>query len=377
MTLVLVMGTADWNQAIATNQHYAVREIAREHEVIFVESTGLRTPEFRLRDLRRIAARLLKVLSNRRTSGYSRPIPSGVQVVSPLVIPWHKTSVRKLNRWLIRRAVSAWLDYPDEKVLWTYTPVTYGLETEAPTLYHCVDLLHEQSGIDPTVVFAGEAALAASGARVAASSRAVETHVKQIGFSDVTYWPNVADVEVFNTSPESGRSVRAVFAGNLTASKVDFDLLIALAKAGVDVAVAGPLAEGGGSTRSDLDRLLNSGVRYHGQLSLTELADLLGTSSIGLIPYRLNRYTAGVNPLKTFEYLAAGLAVVSTAIAAVEQDGVDVFVEQGGDFVERVKLLSKQPDDQDVRRRRATAANHGWLQRGESMRDLLGRMVEK
>jgi teichuronic acid biosynthesis glycosyltransferase TuaH len=47
---VLVLGTAEWNSPIATNQHYVVRELARAHDVRFVESMGLRRPRLDGRD---------------------------------------------------------------------------------------------------------------------------------------------------------------------------------------------------------------------------------------------------------------------------------------------------------------------------------------
>ena len=54
VTHVLVLGTAEWDQAIATNQHYAVRELSEHHDVTYVESMGLRRIEFTWRDARRI-----------------------------------------------------------------------------------------------------------------------------------------------------------------------------------------------------------------------------------------------------------------------------------------------------------------------------------
>lgn len=377
-TSVLVLGTADWNQPIATNQHYAVRELARDFDVTFVESTGLRRPELSRRDLVRMTRRLRGVFSagENRHSEERRAIPTGARVLSPVVVPWHRAPISWVNRLLIKRLVRGWADQPT-RVLWTYTPVTFGLETLAPTVYHCVDLLGAQEKISASVVDNGEKRLARAGAVAGASSSVVAQHLRELGFARVESWPNVADLEVFAEKPgDAARRPSAVFAGNLTESKVDFDLLVALVRSGIELHLAGPVSEGGGDAHRRLLQLENEGAKYHGMLGLEALAALFKTSTVGLIPYVLNEYTRGVNPLKTFEYLAAGLAVVSTPVPAVEGDGRDVLVElDTSRFISSVKRLVGTHAEEDLQRRARKASSHGWLDRGAQMRALVSRVA--
>lgn len=380
---VLVLGTADWNQPIATNQHYLTRELCADSSlsVTFVESLALRQPTLSARDLRRIATRLGKVIGRRQPrEGASRPVPNRLKVTSPLVLPFHRGLPARINAKLLRSHVERWLSWDGPRILWCYTPTSYGLEQDADAvIYHCVDLLADVPGIDPTVVRVNERRLAESGARAVASSQVVRSHLEEQGFHDVQLWENVADTSVFSresASAESRSSARIMFAGNLSPLKVDYGLLSRLSEAGLDVCVAGPRAEGGGQDQEHFDRLLRSGVSYLGMLSLDELARELGRSTVGLIPYVLNPYTRGVSPLKTYEYLAAGLAVVSTDLPGVHEDREDVFVERSVDeFVERVQALATAPEESDVARRAAKAAAHSWDTRGAEARRLARELI--
>ena len=100
---------------------------------------------------------------------------------------------------------------------------------------------------------------------------------------------------------------------------------------------------------------------------------------VGLIPYRLNAYTQGVNPLKTFEYLAAGLSVVSTRIPAVEEIEGHVFVPSApAAFVARVtsELNSKSQSTSAKSERIALAKQRSWTRRGDEARSLLSSLEQ-
>lgn len=377
MAEILVLGTSDWNQPIATNQHYAVRELSKAHGVTFVESMGLRRPQLRARDLRRIISRIRR--TRRLTT--TRQVPSNVRIVSALVVPFHRGPARLLNRVLLRYQVRHWSQRSEARLLWCYSPVTYGLEKIATrTIYHCVDLLGEVPGIDQTVVRRGERLLAAHSAVAAGSSPQVVQHLRTVGFRTVHDWPNVADVEVFDARGRNTvRHPSAVFAGNLTPTKVDFDLIESLLKAGVTVHLAGPIAEGGGTAEEQVSRCVQLGAVFHGHLSPAELAALFSECTVGLIPYADNKYTQGVSPLKTFEYLAAGLAVVSTGVPSVVPVPGSVFVERRENFAGRVYSTTELgiPGSALVEHRADLASRSGWDSRGGAMRTLVTALLNR
>ena len=383
--LVLVLGTADWNQPIATNQHYVVRELCRDGfaRVVFVESMALRRPQLAFRDMKRVLARVRAAVRRRKpTASEWRPQPEGLSVRSPLVLPIHTGIAARINRRILASMVADWAAYRGPKILWAYTPVTYGLENHADqVVYHCVDLLGTVPGIRSSVIDRSERHLADVGATAAATSQVVREHLEQVGFHSVHLWENVADTEVITAAdPMSAvrKPGRVIFAGNLAPNKVDFRLLERLADLGLEVCVAGPRAEGGGSDSDEFASMISHGVRYLGMLTLEELARELVQSTVGVVPYVLNEYTKGVSPLKTYEYLAAGLSVVATAIPGVRTETDHIWVESGtSDFVERVLSLATPPSQATIESRVRIADKHSWAGRGGQIRVVIDVAVSR
>lgn len=367
---VLVLGTADWDQPIATNQHYVVRELCEEFDVIYVESMGLRRPRVSRDDIRRIQKRVLP--STTPTTANRREVPNGLQIISPKVIPLHRGLAIRINRTLIRQQLRGWLRSTHPKVLWSYTPVTYGLENEAhDSVYHCVDLLREVAGIDSRVVDTNERRLVMSGIQAIGSSEKVVSHLTDVGFEGVLYWPNVADVSVFESKNNSARD-GALFAGNLTTQKIDFSLLQNLIESGVELHLAGPIADSNAESRVGL--LVDKGAQYHGTLDLQSLSSLANRCKVGLIPYAVNSYTEGVSPLKTYEYLAAGLTVISTNLPGVRANAPSVFVATSRSrFVDMT--VSSVTNPIDHQKNVTQSRGHGWLERGLQVRALASRKI--
>ncbi len=377
---VLILGTAEWDSPIATNQHYVARELARTTKVTFVESLGLRRPKLRRDDVVRMASRVRRAFGDREETSARRPRPVGAQIVSPLVLPVHRAPTLPVNRALLRRATSDWLASPRPRVLWTFTPVTYGLENAADVaVYHCVDLLATFPGVDGVAVGRGERSLSSRAAVAIATSKAVQEHLATTGFPRIELLPNVADVSVFTAAsrPAAERRPAVLFSGNLTVHKLDLRLLesVATALSGRgELLLAGPLAAGGGNFDAELRRLEQLGARHLGVLTPSQLAEVAGTCAVGLIPYSINDYTRGVSPLKCFEYLSSGLAVLSTGLPSVTElarTNPSVTVAEADDFAARVVELLQPVGDNVVTERMTSAAEHGWEGRGAILRRLL------
>ena len=379
---VLLLSTADWDAPLWTNKQYMARELSAGSTVTYVNSIGLRRPRLDASDLRRVVRRI----TDRRPAS-ERTVPPGIDVVRPDIVPFHSAATRGMNYRLLRRTVRRWLeDRQSPRVLWTYTPITYGLEDEADAVvYHCVDLLAQYPGISPAAITEGERSLARAGAVGIASSDPVREHLVAQGFEMVLYWPNVADVEPFVMSTRTSvrHPRRVVFAGNLTPYKVDLSLLQDLVSAvpDLDLWLVGPDDEGGSGRWKEIDRLASAGVHRPGTLGVADLADLMATSTVGIIPYALNDYTRGVNPLKLYEYFAAGLAVVSTSLpsvrtAAAPIDAADIQVPDGVDsFVRAVDTLARVPSPDAVQRRQRLAGEHSWTTRGREACELVVELV--
>src|SRR4051794_12803751 len=157
---IVCVGFNDWRSDVWTNQHHLMARLARDNRVLFIESLGLRRPELSSGDLRRIVRRV--------RSGVNPPREAdGLHVLSPLVVPLHRyAAVRALNRrllpWLVKRAVKR-LGMSPSPILWAYNPQAEALiDTLQPStvIYHCVDNVGVQKGVDAASFDAAEARFA-------------------------------------------------------------------------------------------------------------------------------------------------------------------------------------------------------------------------
>ncbi|WP_250037908.1 glycosyltransferase [Paractinoplanes maris] len=375
---ILMLGTAEWNSPIATNQHYVVRELAMDSPVTFTESLGLRRPKVVRADLERMAKRVRAAYSTAEAT--RRPVPANARVVSPLIAPVHRAPTRIPNGMLLRRALRHWQTSTRAKLLWTFSPVTYGFEKEAKgTVYHCVDLLAEVAGIDRVAVSRGEHRLARFGATAIATSNSVADHLRGVGFDEVILLPNVADTSVFVAAsrPAAKREPTVVFGGNLSPHKIDMDVLRTVAEAvrgRARLVLAGPVAAGGGSFEAQLDELTRLGADYRGLLDLQQLAELTGAAAVGIIPYADNAYNRGVSPLKCYEYLASGLAVVGSGVPEIDRLAANnphvEFATDPVHFTQAVLVALGAADNNMIAERQEYARAMSWDVRGTVLRDL-------
>ena len=194
--------------------------------------------------------------------------------------------MRWLNARLLRPASAAW---PGDwgcahPVLWGYVPqAEVLLDTLDPeiVIYHCVDDIASQAHIDAASFLAAEERFARRADLVIASAPALADRMRRLS-SHVLLAPNVADTASFRrrAGAGSGRSravgsltePRIVFVGAIAAKKLDFDLLLGIARArrGWTFALIGPVGLGDPETDvSELAREPNIhllGAREHRDL---------------------------------------------------------------------------------------------------------------
>jgi glycosyltransferase involved in cell wall biosynthesis len=111
---------------------------------------------------------------------------------------------------------------------------------------------------------------------------------------------------------------RLGYVGAMSDFKVDFDLLTAIAEQRPDwhLVLIGDEREGQADARfAALIRRAN--VHFLGWRPYADLPHYMGGLDVALLPQLLNDYTQAMFPMKFFEYLAAGLPIVSTPLDAI------------------------------------------------------------
>ena len=111
-----------------------------------------------------------------------------------------------------------------------------------------------------------------------------------------------------------------------------------------------------------------------GNLTRQELAEAIAESEVGLIPYVENAYTAGVFPMKVYEYLAGGLSVVATRLPSLlgRTARPGLFLEQRETFTAAViRELLDRFDEGEASARASAAAGKSWTDRARQAEALL------
>ncbi len=365
---IVCVGFADWDTDLWTNQHHLMARLATNNRILFVESLGLRRPQLAGRDLRRIARRL------RRGLGRPRHV-DGLHVLSPLVVPLHGNRlVRSLNARLLVAAVGRATRAlgMSKPILWAYVPQAEPLRRAlAPELvvYHCVDDIAAQKGVDAAAFAAAERRFASAADLVLASSAPLARRMRTLA-ANVLEAPNVADTTLFATALEPGPidpalaalpAPRIVFTGAIVATKIDLGLIEQLAGLRPDwtIALVGPVGVGDPST--DVSRLgARPNVHLLGARRQRELPALLRGADAALIPYAINPLTMSIFPMKVYEYLAAGLPVVSTPLPSLQ--GVQPLRFAADAPALAAALAAELAADTPQRRRDRSrlAAGHSW-----------------
>jgi glycosyltransferase involved in cell wall biosynthesis len=150
---------------------------------------------------------------------------------------------------------------------------------------------------------------------------------------DVYMVGNGVDYPLFSRAVEmrregAGSRPRMGYLGAI-APWFDFDLVIAAASARPqwDFVLVGPVLPGAGPALARLSALSN--VKVAPAVLHDDVPRVLAGFDVGLIPFRLTTLTAGVNPNKLYEYLAAGLPVVSTPFSPDVKADADVVALAG------------------------------------------------
>jgi len=333
---IVILSTADFDAPIWTNKQQLAVRLAEHAQVVYINSLGLRKPQINSKDFLRIVKKIKSMVFSPVKSSVSN-----LRVIQPWLIPFHSNIVvRRLNGSILKTQIRRVLRKAnlEKSILWSFSPLTYGIEDLFDALvYHSVDLLHTIPGVNRESLLSDEKALLAKADRVIASSEGVKSHLMKLGTSEVTLWENVADVKLFSSFAKSERLKQAVYFGNLTDSKVDPLILEALARSGIQLLIAGPKGIDGtqGSWVGRLNGYPNTTVLE--SVSQREMAEICGLSKVGIIPYKCDEHTAGVFPLKLYEYLSSGLLVVSTPLESLRDRYIpNLRIVSSADFVDAV-----------------------------------------
>lgn len=408
-----------------TSKHQIARELAAKgHRVLWIEGSGMRSPNVRSgadrsRIVRKLVSAMLpprRVVSTLVTeSSWSRPAPrpvsssdrgaafaqdlrrategtpapasdGGVWALSPLFLPLPALGpVRALNGFLCMVAAFFWgtLLGMKQPTLIVYPPIFAACIKLWPykSLYHCVDRWDAFTTYDASLMRELDRACCQNATVVIASARellercktyTVHSHLVMHGVD----WAHFRQALTLRTQPRPNDLPEGAIVGffGLLSEWVDQDLLLDIAQAigtGTLILI--------GKADVDVSRLGNvSNIRLLGPKPFSELPHYAAFFDVGLIPFHVNELTRAVNPIKLREMLAAGCPVVSTALPEVEscRDASDDSVSIVWGATEFIAAVQRQLALSTDQARRAVISERAKTETWSAKVDEILRIVD-
>lgn len=227
------------------------------------------------------------------------------------------------------------------------------------TIYDCCDEFPHWAVYEPKMIAAAD--------HVVCTANVIHTRLS-LAYPDkpLTLIPNGADPSFFHI-PHSERPADlpdgpVVAYIGAWAYWVDHDLFAKAAAAFPHahfVSIGAPY----GST-GDYSQLSN--VHILGEKPHHELKRYLPFIDVALIPFQYHPITLATNPVKAYEYMAAGVRVLSTALPeCIAMEPHVATATTHDDFISKLGAMLEQPDTEEHRQARiAYARGNRWNERG-------------
>lgn len=169
--------------------------------------------------------------------------------------------------------------------------------------------------------------------------------------------------------PDAGKPA-AGLVGQLN-DRLDLDLLEAIRDAGIALRIAGPLRGSDPAWRARMEEFLASdGVQWAGQIPSEQVAEFLSHCRVGITPYADNEFNQASFPLKTLDYLAAGLPVISTNLPSSKWLATEhvLIAQSNTEFVDLLgQAVSSGLEPAERQERRQIAEQHTWERRAQQL----------
>ncbi len=361
----------DFGAHPSTTQHLA-RALPSADRIVWVDSLGMRAPRVTLADARRIVTRLWPRLP-RPSRAPGPPQRPGLEVVHPWIVPWHGNRIaQQLNGGTLGLAIgrAARRNQSRPTVALLSNPVGVLYLDALPrscqpdrVVYLRLDDYVTLPGVDAALVAPIEAALIARADEVVVTAE----RLAPPGARSVRYLPQGVDVAHFASIPDAPPESHVLGFFGLLAEWIDWPLV-------AEVAARCPswTLELLGPVRALPDTIAHlPNVRVRAGVPYATLPQAIAHWRAAWIPFEVTERTAGVNPLKLREYLAAGFPTASTALPeACRVAGISI-VASASDVADW--LEAARADTPDARHaRRALVRSEGWDRRAATLRAWAG-----
>lgn len=188
---------------------------------------------------------------------------------------------------------------------------------------------------------------------------------------DVHWVPNGVDINLFEASELGAKQDAKKSIGYIGTiqERVDFELIASLCEkhSSKELHFYGPIWKG---VQQEVESLQSQydNITFHGRVPYKQLPEILATIDVAIIPHKLDAFLASTNPMKMYDYLAAGKPIVTTPGA-----GTDVFsdimyiADNHDEFSRAIDTAIQENSQEKVEERQNRVKMHTWKRRVDEM----------
>jgi glycosyltransferase involved in cell wall biosynthesis len=356
----------DWQSHPSSTQHL-FKQLAKQHQVIWINSIGMRKPTFRLIDVKRVFNKLKSLFLSKRSSPSAKTTDHSLNLDltahTLAVLPWHDNLIVRLyNKWIFNKKG---LIGDEPIVYWLSVPTAISLispREQDKVIYYCGDDFSALAGVDHKMVAPFERELIKKADTIYVVSERLANKMPK---SKVKMLSHGVDLALFTTQTAKARELEQIskpmigFYGSLNAW-LDKALLLTLAKERPEyqLVLIGHLIE-------DFSELLKlDNVTHIKAVEHHRLASFSQHWQVSILPFVDNEQIRSCDPLKLKEYIATGTPIVTTRFAAVNPYRETILIadtHQG--FIDRIDYAVSLSKSQNLNWRTnqsQQANNHSW-----------------
>lgn len=372
----------DWGRHPTSTQHI-MKKFAQNNTILWVNSISYRSPRFNLSDILRLFNKLKNWIAQPQGKESGQP-----HIFSPLVFPFYQIEFfRKINKLILKSEINRLikklkLEHP---ILWISVPTAVDILDvieHSLSVYYCGDEFSEFPGVNRDAVKKLEEELLKKSDLVIASSKKLENR-KRVFNSNTFLVRHGVEFEHFYSVlnknvplPEDVKNISHPIIGfyGILADWIDLDLIEFLAKE----RTSWSFVLIGNSTVDVQKFKAIKNIYLLGPKAYMELPSYAKIFDVALIPFRLNKLTEYVFPLKAMEYFAMGLPVVSTNLPDLAfyeplckiANTKEEFLNAISDYLEK--------DSEDFKKRRIEIARkESWDGKAEYLSVLFDQIMRQ
>lgn len=322
-TIICIASNWDYDP---TSKHHIMKVLAGRNDILWVNYHGTRRPRLNRTDIRSGFSALRRIVRG------LRPVQPGFLQLTPLVIPGARTRLmQSIHRHLlirqIREALATIPGSADRPLqIWSFAPdvpFLAGEFNEECFIYYCVDDHAQFEGLDGSQISRAENQTIDRADLVITSSETLQ-QAKRFRRPDCVLVRHGVDHQRFSaawrtrqpTPHDLIRIPRPIFGFfGLIQFWVDLPLVAEVARRRPNYS----FVLIGECQRDALPLAGLNNIHLLGRKPNAQLPAYCAAFSAGLMPFVQGPLARSINPIKMYEYLAAGLPVISTPLPEAER----------------------------------------------------------